>query len=98
MIQKYILSCLPGPWCDEMTGSYLACLVVPGPGEGAEGGGGVVAVQGGQVGEVTTKTVLTSDHHTVRTTVVHTSLFFRILTFSEIVIKILTSSSQTEFT
>ena len=77
-----------------MRWSYLASLVVPGSGQGAEGWGGVGAVE---VREVPTETVLSSGHQTVRLTVVHLELQnSNILT--EIVIKILTSSGKTEFT
>ena len=77
-----------------MRWSYLASLVVPGSWQGAEGGGGVGAVE---VREVPTETVLSSGHQTVRLTVVHLELQnSNILT--EIVIKILTSSGKTEFT
>ena len=80
-----------------MRWSYLASLVVPGSGKGAEGWGGVVAVEVGEVREVPTETVLSSGHQTVRLTVVHLELQnSNILT--EIVIKILTSSGKTEFT
>ena len=62
--------------CDDCCDCfYLARLVLPGPREGAEGGGGVVvAVELGEVRQVATKTVLTPHHHRLSLTVVHLSL------------------------